>query len=258
MAKTVQVIKPDINLYIRSAKPVDVPRIREIYNHYVDNSACTPETERRTNGDIQQRLNDIVANKLPFLVACERGKILKGRAKKNQEDVVLPDKVVGFATADDYNDMRGMYRFTAEIETFVDKDYYMKCVAKCLLDKLMALLDPNYIERGGYDIEGEELEGAGVGASRIIKNIIVHIPYDNQDRLDWIERWLSNWLDFKKVGNLPKVGNKAGKRYVLSTNFLIIRPLLTKYTSVHLAIFQRTTGASVNAAQPPIMMEYPS
>ena len=32
-----------------------------------------------------------------------------GRNKHKGEDMYLPDKVVGFAMADDYNDMRGMY-----------------------------------------------------------------------------------------------------------------------------------------------------
>ena len=66
-------IKPGLNLYVRSAKPTDIPRIREIYNHYVDFTVCTPETTRRTDEDIRQRYDDVLKKKLPFLVACERG-----------------------------------------------------------------------------------------------------------------------------------------------------------------------------------------
>lgn len=68
-----QRIKPGLNIFIRCAKPVDVPRIREIYNHYVDFSVCTPETVRRTDSDMLKRYNAIRGNRLPFLVACERG-----------------------------------------------------------------------------------------------------------------------------------------------------------------------------------------
>ena len=103
-------IPPGLNLYLRSAKPADMSRIREIYNWYVDFSVCTPETTRRTTNDMLQRYRDILANKLPFIVACERGGKVASRRKKNMgEDIILPDKVVGFAMADDYNDMQGMY-----------------------------------------------------------------------------------------------------------------------------------------------------
>ena len=66
-------ITPGLNLYLRSARPADVRRLREIYNHYVEFTICTPETQRRTDADITQRLRGINLNKLPFLVACERG-----------------------------------------------------------------------------------------------------------------------------------------------------------------------------------------
>ncbi|KAK3705009.1 hypothetical protein LTR37_013526 [Vermiconidia calcicola] len=236
--QTQEKIKPGLNIYVRSARPVDVQHIREIYNHYVTYSVCTPETQRRTLSDMQQRYQDILANKLPFLVACERGGKIGGRRRKNAgEEIILPDKVVGFAIADDYNDMLGMYRFTAEVEVHVNHEHYLKGVAKCLLDKIIAMLDPDYVERGGFDTVGEELEG--VGPSRMISNIIINLPYDKPERLEWVERWLSSWLGFKQVGNLTGIGNKEGK-------------------SVNLAIFQRTTGANIDATKPPIAMEYPS
>ncbi|KAK3725501.1 hypothetical protein LTR37_000471 [Vermiconidia calcicola] len=236
--QTQEKIKPGLNLYVRSARPVDIQHIREIYNHYVTYSVCTPETQRRTLSDMQQRYQDILANKLPFLVACERGGKIGGRRRKNAgEEIILPDKVVGFAIADDYNDMLGMYRFTAEVEVYVNHEHYLKGIAKCLLDKMIAMLDPDYVERGGFDTVGEELEG--VGPSRMVSNIIINLPYDKPERLEWTERWLSNWLDFKQVGNLTGIGNKEGK-------------------SINLAIFQRTTGANIDATKPPITMEYPS
>lgn len=211
-------IRPGSNLYVRSARPGDINQIRDIYNHYVDFSCCTPETERRTTTDMMQRYRNVLANRLPFLVACERGgKVPNRRRKRNPEDdLILPDRVVGFAMADDYNDIVGMYRFTAEIECYIHKESTQKSIAKCLLDKLMGLLDPEYVERGGFDIEGEELEG--VGPSRVIKNIIANVPYAQPERLEWIGRWLSAWLGFKQVGILEDVGNKAGKRYVRRTS----------------------------------------
>ncbi|KAK5122593.1 hypothetical protein LTR85_003856 [Meristemomyces frigidus] len=231
-------IKPGVNLYVRSARPADMVQLRDIYNHYVEFTCCTPEAERRTTSDMNQRYNDILSNRLPFLVACERGgKVPNRRKKRNPEgDLIIPDKVVGFAFADDYNDMTGMYRFTAEVEVYTSKHHYMKGIAKCLMDKLTALLDPEYVERGGFDVQGEELEG--VGPSRVIKNIIANVSYDTPERLEWKSRWLTSWLAFEHKGNLEDIGNKLGK-------------------SVSLAVFLRKTGATVDAANPPISTGYP-
>lgn len=205
-------IKPGLNLYIRSAKPADIKQITEIYNHYIRNGACTPETSERLVSDMLARYREIIRNKLPFLVACERGIKVPARRKKRDvdEDIILPDRIVGFTFADDYNDMQGMYRFTAEVEVYTHNEHFMKGVAKCLLDKLMAMLNPEYVERGGFDVQGEELEG--VGPSRIITNIIVNLPYEKPERLEWIGRWLCGWLRFEQVGDIKGIGVKGGKK----------------------------------------------
>ena len=104
------------------------------------------------------------------------------------------------------------YRFAADVEVYIDSSYYMKGVAKCLFDKLLGLLDPCYPERGGYAIEGEELEG--IGASRVISNLILTVPYDAPERIEWKGRFLTQWLGFKKVGTLEDLGNKLGQRSV--------------------------------------------
>jgi len=202
--------------FVRSARPADMVEIRDIYNYYVQFTCLTPEIERRTTADMIQRYNDILSNRLPFLVACERGGKIAARRKKNNynngEDIILPNRVVGFAFADDYNDLTGMYRFTAEVEVYTLKTYYMKGVAKCLLDKLIAMLDPQFLERGGFAIEGEELEG--VGPSRIIQHIIMNVSYESPQRLEWMKRWVGDSLGFEQVGNLPEIGNKLGKKYI--------------------------------------------
>ena len=215
-ADMLQPIKPGLKIYLRSAKPSDAKAIRDIYNHYVSYTVYTPEIQKRTTADIEQRYNDIVRNKLPFLVACKRGDVHKPRRgkKKNAdvEPIVLPDEVIGFAFADDYNDMLSMYRFTAEIEVWVHEDHYMKGIGTCLLDKLMAMLDPEYLERGGYDTEGEELEG--VGPMRIIQIIMINLPYesDKPARLEWVGKWLTSWLGFEQEANMRHVGMKNGKK----------------------------------------------
>jgi len=102
-----EAIKPGVNLYLRSACANDMQRIKEIYNHYVEHSVCVPETQRLGQDDMIARYHDIVSKKLPFLVACERGGKITAR-RKNREDIILPDKIVGFAHANDHHDMKGM------------------------------------------------------------------------------------------------------------------------------------------------------
>ena len=200
-----------MKLYIRSAKPADFRGICDIFNHYVQHSVSTPKIAPLTERKMEVLHKEIVRNKLPFLVACKPGEIIK--SKTGRETINLPEMVIGFAYADDYNDMLGMYRFTVEAEVWVHKDYYMKGIGKCLVDKLMGMLDADYIERGGYDIDDEELEGRA--PSRTIQNIIINLSYDadRPARLEWVGNWLTNWIGFKQSGDLKGVGFKKEAMY---------------------------------------------
>ncbi|KAK0912500.1 hypothetical protein LTR02_002884 [Friedmanniomyces endolithicus] len=230
-------IKPALNLYLRSARPADMDQVRDIYNHYIAFTSCAPETQPLTTPDMQARLDSVLASGLPFLVACERGgKVPARRSRKKyggeEEDLILPDRVVGFALAQEFGDdgLGGMYRFACEIRAFVKQEYYMKGVANCLLDKLLALLDPGYAEAGGFEVQGEELEGGCV--SRVVQSIIARVPYEKPERLEWTGRWLSS-LGFEQVADLPGIGWKDGK-------------------SVSLAMFMRKTGAVVAGGANPV------
>ncbi|KAF2162185.1 hypothetical protein M409DRAFT_27563 [Zasmidium cellare ATCC 36951] len=218
-------------LFIRSARPEDFIAIKNILNYHICDNWATSESEEQTTDDIAQRYGELVYSKMPFLVACEKGAVLKGRRHKNRapdDDIVLPDTVLGFAYADDYNDMKGMYRYTAQIEVYTDNRHYLKGIASCLMDKMLAMLDPDYLERGGYEVRGDELEGKE--PKRLIKNILIHCPFEKPERLEWMTRWMSS-MNFAKVGHLDGIGTKLGR-------------------AVGLAIFQRGTGAQLNHANP--------
>jgi L-amino acid N-acyltransferase YncA len=211
-------ISTGVKLFVRAARKEDMEAIANIYNFYILNTTSTPEIDPRTKDQMQQRWKDTRLNRMPYLVACERGGIIKARAnnkksKRNMrggdEDIILPDVVIGFAFADDFNDLKGIYRFTAEMEVYVHTDYYMKGVGKCLLDKLMGLLDSHYLERGGYEVVGEDMDGTG--QARVVKNIVVHLSYDKPEKLEWIGKWLEGWLQFRRVGVLDGIGTKNGK-----------------------------------------------
>ena len=207
-AENLNNFKPTEKIFLRPAHPDDMREIRDIYNHYVDHVCVVPEVDRRSIEEMEDRWRAIKAHSFPFIVACTKGQVIKAR-KRGQEDLILRYKVVGFAFADDYDSPRSIYRFTCEAQVFVHKDHYMKGIGKSMLDKLVALLDQNYLERGLYDTQGDELDG--VGRIRLVKHIIISFPYDNRAKLEWVEKWLVDFMGFSLNGHYPGIASKGGK-----------------------------------------------
>lgn len=221
-------ISTNLKVFVRHATKDDMPEIRDLYNYYVDFTCAAPETERVSTKDMTRKFDEIRARKLPFLVICEKGGIQKAR-RKHHEDIILPDKIVGFSFANDlYGPQGNMFRYTVEVEVYVHKDALMRGVAKCLLDKTLALLDPDYLERGGYGVADEDLEFGAARPARLVKNILINFYHESSrpQKLEWVSRFLKNFADFERVGYMLDVGSKN--------------------VPVSHAIFQRTTGASLD------------
>ncbi|OTA29931.1 hypothetical protein BTJ68_10218 [Hortaea werneckii EXF-2000] len=221
---------PDLKLFVRPARPADMTAIRDIYNHYIDNTCCAPETERITENDMLQRFQRITKGGLPFLVACKSGGIIRGvRWKRDPEnELFLSDVVLGFTYAEDHGQGQPMYRSTVDLHVFVDKQFLLQSIAKCLLDKMVGILDPAYIERGGFGSRCEGLEATD--SLRTVKNIIARVPFDAPQRLEWVAKWLIDWLGFEQKGVLEGIGVKNGRL-------------------VSEAIFQRNNGVKTGIGQ---------
>lgn len=202
---------PDLKLFVRPARPADMTAIRDIYNHYIDNTCCAPEAERTTENDMLQRFQRITKSGLPFLVACKSGGVIKGvRRKRDPEnELFLSDVVLGFTYAEDHGQGQPMYRSTVDLHVFVDKQFLLQSTAKCLLDKMIGILDPAYVERGGFDSRCDGLEATG--SVRTVKNIIARVPFDAPQRLEWVAKWLIDWLGFEQKGILEGIGVKNGR-----------------------------------------------
>lgn len=217
-------------VFIRHVEPTDIPKVRDLYNTYVEFTCAVKETERVEDKEFDDRRKRLDARGLPFLVACVRGGPLEGYYGEevdqyDEDTIILPDKVIGFAYAecvgDNNNHQNDMLRFTAEMAVYVHQDHLMKGVGNCLVDKMLSILDPEYIDRGGYEVADEDLEV--MKRKPCIKNILLHFYHNHPARLEWVSRWLTARLGFKKCGYLEGIGSKLGKE-------------------VHLAIFQRSTG----------------
>lgn len=196
-------IKPVLNMFLRMATLGDIPQITDIYNYYVQNSVCTPELEPISIVDMKGRWQSARNGHLPFLVACSpRG--YGGR--RRQPDRPAVDTVLGFAYADEFGGARTALRFAVEIGVFVsaNRKCKRKGVSKCLMDKLLGLLDQYYIERGGYDID----EQLGVGTQRLVSRIFVNfMNTETETNREWVTAYLESW-GFKEQSIAKRVGYK--------------------------------------------------
>jgi len=97
----------------------DLPRITEIYAHYVQNTISTFEIDPPDHAEMARRRLDILGRKLPYLVAESNG------------------IVVGYAYASPYRP-RPAYRFTVEDSIYVHPDHVRKGIGRLLLSAVIA------------------------------------------------------------------------------------------------------------------------
>ncbi|KAI9802097.1 MAG: hypothetical protein M1833_002018 [Piccolia ochrophora] len=195
---------PKIDIYVRMGSKTDAAACRLIAEFYTKTSVVRPERETVALSAIQSLIKDCETNKLPFLVAVERG---PGRKTFTYD---VNDKVIGFAFADDHHSRESSYRFTVDIEIFVCDEYRRLGVGKNLMDKLLSLLDPTFVQH--YGCELVDPPGWGPGGKRVLKKVICEIPFaaDDAPEIEWKKKFMTRF-DFKERGTLEAVGLKLSK-----------------------------------------------
>jgi GNAT superfamily N-acetyltransferase len=190
------------------------------------------------------RLQGITTGGLPWIVALK-----KGNHSKNQHYKFVNEEIVGFANMDDHCDQGSLYRYTMEMEMYVHPEYLHQGVGKCLLDKMLELVDNGYRSRGGYEwfCNGAYLKS---GATRIIKTVNLHFLHEHgsTSEVTWVAAFLRSF-DFRKSGHLHNMGFKLGKTY--ANPIYIHRPSLLIKNSVDVTIFQYTTSEPIDAKARP-------
>jgi len=74
-------VAPEVFSYsIRAARPADLPHVREIYNHFVSNSAVTLDERRSSIPYWRDKYALLTRLELPFLVAVSPGGVVIGYA----------------------------------------------------------------------------------------------------------------------------------------------------------------------------------
>ncbi|KAF2150727.1 hypothetical protein K461DRAFT_270133 [Myriangium duriaei CBS 260.36] len=201
-------IKPKIDLFVRQVCDYDVTQLCEIYNHYVEKSCVVADANPITKNAMLDRMRRIQSANLPFLVAVRQ------RTKK----------IVGFIYCDDFNDDRGMYRFTAELEVFTRPGFERKGVAKVLMNQTLAIVDPDHLKNCGENVEVEETVGLGV--QRRIKNVLINLALSRRKKQQWLLDGLVK-LGWKQAGFVEEIGYKD-------------------CAVIDMAIFQKITGERIN------------
>ena len=107
-----------MNIAIRTSRDDDVAEIAAIYGHHVLHGIASFEEIPPDEDEIARRRRDILALKLPYLVAEQSG------------------RVVGYCYASRYR-MRSAYRFTLEDSIYVDAAEVGRGIGRALLSTLV-------------------------------------------------------------------------------------------------------------------------
>ncbi|KAF2827862.1 hypothetical protein CC86DRAFT_289754 [Ophiobolus disseminans] len=196
-------IQPKSNVYFRPVQPTDVEGIAAIYNHYVDHTIYANEFEGRSTSQISSRIDEVISNGLPYLVAIARGN--QPRGPKGY----VSEKIVGYINLDDHCDQSSMFRFTFELELYVHPGYLSQNIASCLLDRLLEMANTGYNACGGYEYRNDS-QYLKTGPSRVIKTILLPVLKEQGEDIEKTSAFLKKF-NFHLAGHVKQMGFKLGK-----------------------------------------------
>jgi len=105
-------------MLLRSALPDDAPLIQSIYAHHVLKGLATFEEEPPSSDEMRQRLLEVSARGLPYLVAEEAGAVL------------------GYGYCTPFR-QRSAYRYALEDSVYVKDGHYRKGLGRAILAELI-------------------------------------------------------------------------------------------------------------------------
>ncbi len=112
-------LEPDFAFTLRDAIPVDIPYMREIYNHYVANTTVTFDEDGLTLAEMRKKYKIVADLKYPWLVAVSpRGVVL------------------GYAFVTPYRS-KAAYRFTVENSIYLNPASTGKGLGAALMKELL-------------------------------------------------------------------------------------------------------------------------
>lgn len=207
--------KPIADIYIRPAEEKDLGAMAEIFNWYIKNTAATAEVQPKNIVRMREVMQEAREDGFDMYVAVQRS----GRSGANGHNHrVVSEPICGFTYANDVNGQHHSFVYTAEIYVYASHDHPHVGIGRCLFDRMMDLLDLNYVPKGGCEWRGQQLL-----TRREIKKIQVNIPYwdkveaDNES-LQWRGNWLTgqgasdrHFMKFEYQGTMKEIGWKQMK-----------------------------------------------
>ena len=190
---------PKANIYLRPAEFGDCPELAIVMNWYMEHSTMSTDDVMIRPEDVRHRIEDCRNQFFPFIVAVER------RTAQTYRDASHPEKILGFALANDFMGKQTIGRHTAALQLFVRNDTRGKGIGKCLMDKLLEVCDPTFISKQGYWFENspEDHMGYYPGGGRKLSRIIFNVIYQDNRRANFepIIKWLKKF-GFEEQGLL--------------------------------------------------------
>lgn len=125
----------------------------EIYNHYIKYSAVAMELDPLTDEDWIGRMEDCRADRFDMFVAVQKtanghGQNRRGHAKE--------ELVFGVTYAEATYGKRNSGRFTATVQVYVNWRHPRLGVGRCLMDRVMTMLNFNHDCKPGVEYSGEK------------------------------------------------------------------------------------------------------
>lgn len=199
---------PSANIYLRPVEAGDAGELVTLMNWYMINSPLSTDDEMRNQDHVRQRIESSRVQQLPFIVAVQR------RTPGTGQSASAPEKVVGYATANDFISRESSIRYTAKLQLFVRNDSQRQGIGRCLMDKILELCDPHHNAKCGYHFETSNSNGVPYqGCGRKLCRLIFLISYPDHDRASHVR--LFNWLkkyNFEEQGVLKGIGVKFGRQ----------------------------------------------
>ena len=204
--------RPAADIYIRPVEEKDLEDITNIHNWYIKNTATSQELLPKKVEHWRETVEDCRAEEFEFYVAVQKN----GKEGTVQNRRGVHEPVCGFVWAVDLLGRQTAQRFTSQLQVFVNHEFLHLGVGRCLIDRMMTVLDINYHPRGGCEWRGETPL-----KRREVKKVLIEIPYWDQDKADLDSlKWKGDWLTgeneksglrFEHMGTMKGIGWKQHK-----------------------------------------------
>lgn len=152
---------------VRAVEPADVPAIAAIYNHYVTHTIVTFEETPVADAEMAERIREIGAAALPWLVAELNG------------------RVVGYAYASPWK-TRSAYRFSVETTVYLAPEFGRRGLGTALYAALFGILKRRGVHAaiGGIALPNE---GSVALHERFRMQKVAHFPEVGFKQGRWID-----------------------------------------------------------------------